>query len=142
MTLDGINYWAILVAFIVYTALAAIWFGPKTFYPVWLKSKNAPMPEPNNTFSFAAYLFGNTFFATAVQMFTLAAILNSLQHGGFTFSVLQGAEFGFIVGFGIAALNSLPHRLFSMEKLKTWLIECGSDVLNYTIAGAILVAMS
>ncbi|NCX53076.1 MAG: DUF1761 family protein, partial [Actinobacteria bacterium] len=39
MTFTGLNLLAVLAAFVVSFISGAIWFGPKTFYPVWMKAK-------------------------------------------------------------------------------------------------------
>ncbi|MSX73744.1 MAG: DUF1761 domain-containing protein, partial [Actinobacteria bacterium] len=39
MTFTGLNLLAVLAAFAVSFISGAIWFGPKTFYPVWMKAK-------------------------------------------------------------------------------------------------------
>ena len=36
---------------------------------------------------------------------------------------------------------SLGHRLFAGYGVKVWLLEVGNDVLNFTLMGAILVAI-
>lgn len=39
MIFTGLNFVGVLVAFFVSFISGAIWFGPKTFYPVWMKAK-------------------------------------------------------------------------------------------------------
>jgi hypothetical protein len=43
---------------------------------------------------------------------------------------------------GIAAFASLSHRLFGGENIKVWLIETSNDVLNFTVAGAIIAFLN
>ena len=37
MTFHGLNFVGILIAFFVSFASGGLWFGPKTFYPVWMR---------------------------------------------------------------------------------------------------------
>ena len=52
----------------------------------------------------------------------------------------SGAGWGALLGCAAAAAM-LGHRLFGGHGYRVWLIEAGNDVLNWTIAGAILSAM-
>lgn len=128
---------AVLLASAVSIVSGAIWFGPKTLYPVWMKARGvasgrlSKSPNP-------VILFGGTFLAIAVQTMTLGVILTLLVNRGFVLSAPSGAGIGFLLGLGIGAFASLPHRLFAGENFKVWIIETGNDVLNLTIAGAII----
>lgn len=141
MTLQGLNLLSVLLASLVSIISGAIWFGPKTFYPIWMKARGiesgqlSKAPNP-------LILFGGTFLAVVVQTFTLGVFINSLRHNGVEFSALDGATTGFLLGLGIGAFASLPHRLFGGESFKVWIIETSNDVLNLAIAGAIISALS
>jgi hypothetical protein len=56
--------------------------------------------------------------------------------------IADGAGVGFALGVGIAAFASLSHRLFGGENIKVWLIETSNDVLNLTVAGAIIAFLN
>lgn len=84
-----------------------------------------------------ALLFGGTIVALAIQVFTLAIIINSIGKNT-ELSVMDGAGIGFAVGVGISMFSSLSHRLFGGESLKVWIIETANDGINLTIAGAII----
>ena len=138
MTFNGLNFLGVLVAFIVSFASGGIWFGPKTFYPIWMKAKGIPTGQLDSNQNKPALLFGGTIIGVLVQTLTLGLIVTSLQHAGLHIGISEGAFIGFSLGVGIAAFASLPHRLFGGENIKVWLIETTNDALNLTVAGAII----
>ena len=142
MTLDGVNFVGVLVAFGFSFVSGAIWFGPKTFYPVWMKARGIASGQLNSQQNKPVLLFGGTILGVLIQTLTLALIINSLQQAGQEIGIADGAGIGLALGVGIAAFASLSHRLFGGESLKVWVIETANDALNLTVAGAILAYFS
>jgi len=137
MVLTGLNFVGVLVAFFVSFISGAIWFGPKTFYPVWMKAKGNSSGQLTTSQNKPVLLFGGTILGVLIQTFTLALIINSLgQHTDI--GIADGAGVGFAVGVGISMFSSLSHRLFGGESLKVWVVETANDAINLTIAGAII----
>ena len=137
MTFTGLNLIGLIIAFFVSFISGAIWFGPKTFYPVWMKAKGVSTGQLNSSQNKPALLFGGTILGLTIQTVTLGLIINSLgQH--VDIGITDGAGIGFALGFGIAMCASLSHRLFGGESLKVWIIETANDAINLTIAGAII----
>ena len=137
MTFSGINIVGIIVAFAVSFISGGIWFGPKTFYPIWMKAKGIPSGELDSNQNKPALLFGGTIIGVLIQTTTLALIINSISKAT-DIGILDGAGIGFALGVGIGMFASLSHRLFGGEGLKVWIIETVNDALNLTIAGAII----
>jgi hypothetical protein len=142
MTLHGLNLVGVLVAFIVSFISGAIWFGPKTFYPVWMKARGIASGQLDTNQNKPVILFGSTIVGILVQTLVLGAIITSLQHGNANFHALNGAGVGLALGVGIAAFASLSHRLFGGENFKVWIIETANDAINLMIAGAIIAAFN
>lgn len=138
MTFSEFNYIGILVAFFISFISGAIWFGPKTFYPIWMRERGIASGQLTSQQNKPVLLFGGTILGILIQTFTLALIINSLQQAGEPMSVATGAGIGLALGVGIAAFASLSHRLFGGENLKVWLIETANDAINLTIAGAVI----
>ncbi|MEN9752607.1 MAG: hypothetical protein RL670_298 [Actinomycetota bacterium] len=143
-----INWLAVFVASLSSFAIGAVWFGPKTFYPVWIRALGREVPTERIEMSKGetALMFGGTYLASLVQVFTLAAIIGLARVSAPGFSVGDGILFGFVFSVGLGAFASLSHRMFGQpdhkvfRSLKVWLIEVGQDVLSLTVAGAILGA--
>ena len=138
MTFSGLNLLGVLLAFVVSFISGAIWFGPKTFYPVWMKARGIESGQLNSNQNKPVLLFGGTIIGVLVQTLTLALIINSLQKYEPNVGILDGAGVGFALGVGISMFSSLSHRLFGGENLKVWIIETTNDAINLTIAGAII----
>jgi hypothetical protein len=138
MTFSDLNFIGVLIAFLVSFISGGIWFGPKTFYPIWMKARGIESGQLSQQQNKPALLFGGTIIGIIAQTLTLAVIITSLQAANAEFSVVDGALVGAALGVGIAAFASLSHRLFGGESLKVWIIETANDALNLTIAGAII----
>ncbi len=137
MTFSDLNLLGVIVAFFVSFISGAIWFGPKTFYPIWMKAKGNASGQLTTSQNKPLLLFGGTILGILIQTLTLAVVINSLGKN-IEVGVLDGAGVGFALGVGISMFSSLSHRLFGGESLKVWVIETANDALNLTIAGAII----
>lgn len=138
MTFDNLNLLGVLLAFGFSFVSGAIWFGPKTFYPIWMKARGIATGQLTSQQNKPALLFGGTIIGIVIQTITLAVIVTGLQNHISDFSVRDGALVGFALGVGIAAFASLSHRLFGGESMKVWIIETANDAINLTVAGAII----
>ena len=137
----SINWLALLVSAIVIVVINSVWFGPKTFYPIWWKALGKEMrkPEDRDTSAKTAIrLFGGTF-AGAIAQAIVLYIMVSGASAQFEMSLVFGAVIGFALGV-VAAATSLGHRLFAMQGFKVWIIEVGADLVALTVAGAIIAA--
>lgn len=138
MNISELNFVGVLVAFVISFISGGIWFGPKTFYPIWMKARGIESGQLTAQQNKPAVLFGGTIVGLIAQTLTLGVIITSLQSGNSDFSVVDGALVGAALGIGIAAFASLSHRLFGGENFKVWLIETSNDAINLTIAGAVI----
>lgn len=144
----SINPLAVLTASIISFAIGAIWFGPKTFYPVWMRALGREIPKERvkMTGGETLLMFGGTYLAALIQVLTLAVIISLGRSASPSFGLLDGAIYGFVFSVGLGAFASLSHRMFGQanfrvyQSLKVWLIEVSQDVLCLTIAGLILAA--
>ena len=137
MSFSELNLVGVVVAFFVSFISGAIWFGPKTFYPIWMKAKGNASGQLTTSQNKPVLLFGGTILGVLIQTLTLALIINSLGKN-VEIDLVDGAGIGFALGVGISMFSSLSHRLFGGESLKVWVIETANDALNLTIAGAII----
>ena len=138
MTFTGLNFVGVLIAFVVSFVSGGIWFGPKTFYPIWMKAKGIASGELTFNQNKPVLLFGSTIIGVFIQTLTLGVIITSLQKHNPNLGILDGAGIGFALGVGIGMFASLSHRLFGGDSLKVWIIETANDAINLTVAGAII----
>lgn len=142
MNLIEINWLAVGLGAIAIFMINAIWFGPKTFYPVWWKALGKEVPETTAQDTSAkemVRLFGSSLAAAIAQALVLSIFI-SVAAAATQVTVLLGAMIG--LAFGVVAMGaSLPHRLFGQQGFKVWLIEVGADVVSLIAAGAIIAAL-
>lgn len=138
MTFTGLNLLGVIVAFGFSFVSGAIWFGPKTFYPIWMRGRGIQSGQLDSNQNKPVLLFGGTIIGVLTQTIALALIINSLQHAGTDIGITDGAGIGFALGVGIGMFASLSHRVFGGDTLKVWLIETANDAINLTVAGAII----
>ena len=142
MTFQGFNYLSLVIAFGFSFVSGAIWFGPKTFYPIWMRARGIPSGQLTANQNKPVILFGGTIVGVLIQTITLGLVMNSLRVHGMDIGVIDGAGIGLALGLGIGACASLSHRLFGGDSIKVWVIETANDVINLTVAGAIIALMN
>lgn len=138
MAFSDIHWTAVLISALVGIASGAIWFGPRTFYPVWAKAMGKTAGEIPGAGMNMGMVFGATFVAQFVQATVLAFALTGMDG----LNAVNGFFGGLIIGIGIAAASALGHRLFGGQGFKVWIIEVGNDVLNLALMGLIIGLMS
>ena len=139
MFLTELNWIAILIGFVVFFAVGAIWFGPKTFYPAWVKLIGATeVPGKGLGHHGMPFVFGLTALGALVQVVALASVIHFVALDNGPVGPLGGLLIGFLVGIGFAAASSLSHRLFSGQGIRVWLIEVGGDIVSLTLAGLVI----
>ena len=130
MDFFAINWAAFAVVYVIGFVFSALWFGPKTFYPVWWKLMgDRPLPSRENAPASAPTLFGLTMIGLFVQMIAVALAIQVVE--------LPGALVGLGVGL-VGAGYSPGHRMFAGHGLKVWAIEVTPDVIVAVVAGVIL----
>jgi hypothetical protein len=131
-------FFGILIAVVVAFFANFLWFGPKTFYPVWARALGRPEDQGGEGGNMAL-VFGLTLVGSVVMAVTMSWVL---QAAGALYDtdigVGAGALVGALMGVGIAAAASLGHRLFAGQGLLVWAIEVGGDILGLTLMGAVL----
>ena len=136
MFLTELNWIAILIGFVVFFAVGAVWFSPNVFYLRWVKLMGLT-PEENQGLGHhgMAFVFGLTALGALVQVTAIASIIHFVDP---SMGALGGALTGLLVGIGVTAASSLSHRLFSGQGIRVWLIEVGGDIVSLTLAGLVI----
>lgn len=136
MSFSNIHWVAVLVSGLLGVASGFMWFGPKTFYPAWIKAMGKPEnTNPSESMNMGV-VFASTIVSQFVQAIAMALILSSMTG----LNMGKGAVVGLVAGIGIAAAAAVGHRLFGGQGFKVWGIEVSNDILNLILMGAILGA--
>lgn len=139
MIFTELNWAAIAVAGLAGIVIGAVWFGPKTFFPIWWKLQGK-RPEDAAGGSNMGAIFGATFAGAFVMAIALAVFLEYAFTVDPNYGVLNGGLAGAFFGFGIGAATSISHRLFGGQGFRVWILEVGQDIVSLTVMGLILAA--
>lgn len=138
MDFSSINWLAVLVCVVASMIIGGIWFGPKTFFPMWWKAVGKTENDAPGGASMGMVWGGIVFssFVQAVFMSLMVTAMGSMS-GGATMG--SGAMAGFFLWLGFVAPSSLTNKLFA-DRLKAWVLEAGNHLVTFVVMGAIMGA--
>ncbi|MEN9741419.1 MAG: hypothetical protein RIR66_375 [Actinomycetota bacterium] len=136
MDLSAVNFAGVITAFFVNFIVGFIWFGPKTFFPIWWKAIDRT-GDPG-VYADMKVVFSSTAVAGLVSATGLSLIFDLLARTGREIGPALGLGTGLTVGIMVMAAPALSHRLFAGNGFKVWLLEIGSDVLGFALMGVAL----
>jgi len=114
----------------------SLWFGPKTFFPVWWKAIGKSDSDKPDGRPMTWILIMVSSFVQAVFMALMVNAMGSMTGGA---TLVSGMTAGFLLWLGFVAPTSLVNKLFP-GYLKAWAIENGNHLINFVVFGAILGA--
>lgn len=143
MNLLTINFVAVAAGALAIFLINGLWFGPKTFYPVWWRALGKDVPEASAQDTSAkemVRLFGSGMAGALAQSLVLTLIIVAVSQ------VQQiDVALGALIGLAFAVVSagaSLPHRLFGRQGFKVWIIEIGADTLALVAAGCLIALIA
>ena len=134
-----INFLAVGLAALAGIIIGAVWFGPKTFFPLWWKFLGRNPAEQPGTDNMAL-IFGSTFVAAVVQSIVMSVFINLAEQATGSMDTVTGLAIGALLGVGFAASASLSHHLFGGFAIKAWVLEAGQDIVSLAAMGAIIAS--
>lgn len=148
MDFSAINWLAVVACVVASMVIGGVWFGPKTFFPVWWKAvgkEGEPAmgggeSTPGSSLGMGL-VWGGVILASFIQAVFMSLMVNAMgsMSGGATLG--SGALAGFFLWLGFVAPSSLTNKLFA-DRLKAWVIEQGNHLITFVVMGAIIGAMS
>lgn len=131
---EGINYFAVLVAWLISVVVGGFWYSPAGFGKQWSKLSGVdmmktPKAEASRAIKFVAL-------SCLLQSFAFALILNSLNVN----NVLQGLAASLVIWFGFTALTTIGNTLYQRQSLKFWWLNASYFLVIMIINGVILSA--
>jgi len=132
LTLDGVNWIGVLVAFVATFALGWFWYSNAAFFPMWKKAGNITDEQMRSANMGVA--FGGTTLATLLGVILLAI----LMHATGATSVAGGAALGAILGLVFKGGAHAGHNGFALRAPRITVIDAAADTVGLALAGVIL----
>jgi hypothetical protein len=136
MDFNSINWLAVLACVVFSVVSGSLWFGPKTFFPVWWKAIGKSESDAPDGRPLTWILILLSSLVQAVFMALMVNAMGSMMGGA---TLVSGMTAGFLLWLGFVAPTSLVNKLFP-GYLKAWAIENGNHLINFVFFGAILGA--
>ena len=136
MDFSAINWLAVIACVVFSVVSGSLWFGPKTFFPVWWKAIGKSDSDKPDGRPMTWILILVSSFVQAVFMALMVNAMGSMTGGA---TLVSGMTAGFLLWLGFVAPTSLVNKLFP-GYLKAWAIENGNHLINFVVFGAILGA--
>lgn len=130
LSLDGVNFLAVIVAAVLYMALGAAWYSPYMFSSYYIRFTGK---DPKDLEA-SPIDYGLTFIGTLVASLVMAMIV--VEIGADTAG--EGAALGFILWLGISASSTLVQTIFSGPNKFVWGIYTSYQLVAYLLVGTLL----
>lgn len=134
LELEGINYWAVLVASLINIILGSFWYSPMGFGKLWSKLSGMDiMALPKNA---ANKAIGSVAISAIVQSILLGVVVNSLG----TTTLKNGVLVGLVLWLGFTAATTVGDALYTRRGWKFWWVN-SSFYLIVLVVNASLFAL-
>lgn len=140
MQFSDVSLMPTVAAFFAAFVSGFIWFGPKTFFPIWWKAMGRTEADVPGNSNMGA-VFGLTIVGIAFQALGMSLVIGLQQRLVGDIDFAAGLMTGLVVGVCFSAASSLSHRMFAGHGVKVWVIETANDVINAALMGGIIAAM-
>lgn len=132
LDLSSVNFWPVLVGWLINVIIGAFWYSPAGFGKQWIKHTgvnhmNLPTKEANRTLVLIAI-------SALIQVTTLALIIKSL----YITTPLEGLVAGFVLWLGFTAVTTIGNTLYQRLGLKFWWLNSSYFLVVMAINSVIL----
>lgn len=132
LNLAGINYWAVLVVWLLFMFVGAFWYSPAGFAKAWTKYTGIDiMKIPQDQ---ATKTLGFVMLSCLVQVSTLAVVLNSLGVD----NLKDGLVTGIVLWLGFTAATTVGTTLYSQRSWKFLWLNSSYFLVVMSVGSAIL----
>lgn len=132
LDLSGIHIWAVVVVWLLYIVVGALWYSPLGFAKQWKKYTDIDImkiPPNEATRTLVAVMF-----SAIVQSVVLAVIINSLN----ITDAKDGLITGVLLWLGFTAATTVGVTLYSRRSWKFWWLNSSYFLLVMSIGSVIL----
>ena len=131
---EGLNYWAIVIAWLVYVVVGAFWYSPAGFGKPWSTLSGVDImkiPEKE-----ATRIIISVAVSAAVQAFVLGLVIHSLA----ITDVWVGIATAIAVWLGFVAATSVGVTLYQRKSWKFWWLNNSYFLIVMIVAALIFTA--
>lgn len=127
LDMDGLNWFAVIVAWLIFSLIGAFWYSPVGFGKQWsamtgIDIMNLPGNEANAALGFVAI-------SAMVQAIALGILANSVGADSFA----DGLVLGLVVSIGLTVATTVGTTLYQRRSWGFWLINGSYFVVAMTI---------
>jgi hypothetical protein len=133
--LGAINWWAVVVAFVLSFGLGWFWYSPQGFFGPWKRA--AGITDEQMREADMGIAFGGTAAANLLGVILLAVLMAAADVSGWW----QGLAFGAILGLVFRGGAHALHNGFAIRKPMVTLIDAAHDTVALALAGLIIGLM-
>ncbi|MES2876537.1 MAG: DUF1761 domain-containing protein [Patescibacteria group bacterium] len=130
----GINYWAVLVAWVIYCAVGSFWYSPAGFGKQWSKLSGVDIMKLPQQEATRAIMY--VVASSLLQAFTLAVVLNSMNAA----TAVDGFVAGLFIALGLTAATTIGVTFYSRKGWKFWFLNAAFFLLTTPINAGIIGA--
>jgi len=111
---EGLNYWAVLVCWVLTVVVGAYWYSPAGFGKVWSKLSGVDiMKLPQNEANSAII---SVAISSLFQVIALAVLLNSLD----VTEIVPAIFTSLFIWFGFTAITTIGVTLYQRRSWRFW----------------------
>lgn len=132
LDISGINYWAVLLIWVINMGVGSFWYSPMGFGKLWSKLSGVdimkmPKDAANRAISFVAL-------SALVQSLVLAVVLNSLHVA----TLVDGLWAGVVLWAGLVAATTVGNTLYMRQTWKFWWVNASFFLVIMAVNSVIL----
>jgi hypothetical protein len=129
---SDINYWAVVVVWLVYVGVGSFWYSPAGFGKRWSKLSGVnimklPQDEANRAIIYVAA-------SSLLQAFALALVLNAMG----VVNAVQGIISALWLWAGMVAATTIGTTFYARKSWAFWWLNASFFLVTMVITGAIL----
>jgi len=134
--LGDINYIGVALAVVSTFVVGMVWYAESVFGKAWMKLAGLTKKQVENKEKMMKAMM-HSFVASIITAVVLAGLMYELGID----DLWDGAVFGAIIGFGLAAASMVTHDAFEQRKMALTRINGLHDVLSFAVMAAIIAAV-
>lgn len=143
MDFSVINWWALLINVVLSMVTGSLWYGPKTFYPIWadgLMMKEQPEgteEERMKSFKVSMSIALLTSIMLSLSMAFIVPVFSAAMGAG-NVTLFSSVMTGFMLWLGIIVPSNLLNKTFAQFKPVVFFIEVGNYLVNFLLYGVVI----